>query len=143
MNKYANLNRYSRTDVRLHICQFIAITRQCQQQNYKNELINKVKGEAYFTYTLTLYGVLHVARVRPSPDTHLHKLNMNEQLKLSTIFRRNTCCCCKFRIIRPNSMNYFIHIMYLRLIRINTKNYCFRLLTVNQCLRYVSNVSKF
>jgi len=69
-----------------------------------------VKGEAYFTYTLTLYGVLHVARVRPSPDTHLHKPNMNEQLKLSTIFRRNTCCC-KFRIILPSSMNYFMHIL--------------------------------
>lgn len=80
MNKYANLNRYSQTDVRLYICQFTSITRQYQQQNYKNELINKVKGEAYFTYTLTLYGVLHVARVRPSPDTHLHKPNMNEQL---------------------------------------------------------------
>lgn len=44
----------------------------------KNELISKVKGEAYFTYTLTLYGVLHAAPGRPSLNTHLHKINMNE-----------------------------------------------------------------
>lgn len=44
----------------------------------KNELISKVKGEAYFTYTLTLYGVLRVAPDRPSLNTHLHKPNMNE-----------------------------------------------------------------
>lgn len=52
-----------------------------------NELISKVKGEAYFTYTLTLYGVLYGALLgRPSQDAHLHKPTMNEHRKLSTIF---------------------------------------------------------
>lgn len=61
--------------------------------NSKNELISKVKGEAYFTYTLTLYGVLYVAPDRPSQDTHLYKPNMNEYQNFLHGFKEKYIIC--------------------------------------------------
>lgn len=64
-----------------------------------------MKGEAYFTYTLTLYGVLHVVLDRPSPDTHLRKPNMNEQQNFLHYFDEMLDVICEIRKKYPREVN--------------------------------------